>query len=317
MTASAVHEPRAWTGASIDRPEGWYERLPSRCLSLLDAKVRALRQQPRPITDVLLTDAERAACARDLRAAAHALEEGRGFVIVHGAAADEYSPTEMTALYWLVGQALGIPFAQNVQGVLLYDVRDTGQDLSQGARFSVTSYESSFHTDNSFGADVLDYVGLLCLQTARSGGVSQIVNGFTVYEELHARHPDALAVLCAPFHVDQRGGVRPGEAPTVLRPVIEMHHGDVLFRYLRYWIEAGHDKAAVPLTPAQRTALDTLDSVLARPELRIEFELRPGDMYFLNNRWLLHNRTAFEDHPEPERRRHLVRLWLQARPPAP
>ena len=40
--------------------------------------------------------------------------------------------------------------------------------------------------------------------------------------------------------------------------------------------------------------------------------LRPGDMFFSNNRWILHNRTAFEDHLEPERRRHYVRLWLKA-----
>jgi len=63
-----------------------------------------------------------------------------------------------------------------------------------------------------------------------------------------------------------------------------------------------------------RTALDVLDELLSRRDLRVEFDLKPGDMYFINNRWVLHNRTAFEDHPEPERRRHLVRLWLQATP---
>ena len=52
--------------------------------------------------------------------------------------------------------------------------------------------------------------------------------------------------------------------------------------------------------------------MLNRPALRAEFALEPGQVYFINNRWILHNRTAFEDHPEPERRRHLVRLWLEA-----
>lgn len=33
-------------------------------------------------------------------------------------------------------------------------------------------------------------------------------------------------------------------------------------------------------------------------------------MLVTNNRWILHNRTAFEDHAEPELRRHYVRLWL-------
>jgi hypothetical protein len=115
------------------------------------------------------------------------------------------------------------------------------------------------------------------------------------------------------FHVDRRGGVRGGEAPTARFPVFQNDAaGDALVvRYLRYWIEAGHEKVHQPLTPAQRHALDVLDRVLNRPELRVEFDLKPGDMYFINNRWTLHNRTAFEDHPDPERRRHLVRLWLK------
>src|SRR5207237_8136210 len=104
-----------------------------------------------------------------------------------------YSADEARAIYWLVGQVLGTPFPQNVQGTLLYDVRDTGQDVQYGARFSVTNAESSFHTDNSFGSEVLDYVGLLCLRPARSGGLSQVVSGLSVHNALRARHPEALA----------------------------------------------------------------------------------------------------------------------------
>jgi len=41
----------------------------------------------------------------------------------------------------------------------------------------------------------------------------------------------------------------------------------------------------------------------------IDFE--QGDIQFLHNHVILHTRTAFEDWPEPERRRHLLRLWLR------
>ncbi len=85
------------------------------------------------------------------------------------------------------------------------------------------------------------------------------------------------------------------------------------YRYLRYWIESGHEKIGQPLSDAQRKALDVLDDVANDPALRAEFALEPGDLFFINNRWILHNRTAFEDHAEPEQRRHLVRLWLRAR----
>ena len=114
-----------------------------------------------------------------------------------------------------MGQILGEPVTQNVAGERLYDVRDTGQSVSQGARFSVTNYESTFHTDASFEDDVVDYVGLLCLQTAKSGGLSQLVSGHSAAAELARTDPAAIQVLMQPFHVDRRGGVRPGETPIV------------------------------------------------------------------------------------------------------
>src|SRR2546421_312006 len=72
----------------------------------------------------------------------------------------------------------------------------------------------------SFFDGLVDYVGLLCLRPARSGGLSQLVDGRAAYEELSARRPEALAVLAQPFHVDRRGGLRPGEPPTARFPVL-------------------------------------------------------------------------------------------------
>jgi alpha-ketoglutarate-dependent taurine dioxygenase len=267
-----------------------------------------------PITGLRLDAGEKADLGAELAGARDELERGRGFVILDRLPVNRLDEREAIALYWLIGQLLGEPVAQNVQGTLLYDVRDSGQDVAKGARFSVTNYESSFHTDNSFGETVVDYVGLLCLKTARSGGVSQVVSGLAAVEVLRHEHPGALEALGRPFHVDRRGGVREGEMPTILRPVIELEGAEPLFRYLRYWIEAGHEKAGEPLSPDRRAALDRLDALLNRPALRAEFSLEPGQVYFINNRWILHNRTAFEDHPEPDRRRHLVRLWLEAGP---
>jgi alpha-ketoglutarate-dependent taurine dioxygenase len=312
MTTQTRSDPRAWRADSLDDPAAWRMPLSGPCLSALKRAVEDWRREPRPITEVRLPGPLHEVCRAELRPALEALETGRGFVILQGPPPEEMPPGEAALLYWLAGQALGRPFEQNVQGTLLYDVRDTGQDVAYGARFSVTNAESSFHTDNSFGASVLDYVGLLCLRTARSGGRSQLVSGWAVYEGLRRADPDALEALSRPFHFDRRGGVLPGEPPTARHPVVQRRGDDVLFRYLRYWIEAGHPRAGEPLTAGQVRALDALDGWLGRPELRAEFDLRPGDMWFINNRWLLHNRTAFEDHPDPERRRHLVRLWLQA-----
>jgi alpha-ketoglutarate-dependent taurine dioxygenase len=312
LSQPTTADPRAWTASTIDPSDAWYYPLPAACRSLIEATLRDLERQPRPLTEVRLSGEDRAAMAESLCPVLADLERGRGFAIVQGPDPAETSDLAANVAYWLVGQGLGEPFEQNVQGTLLYDVRDTGQNVAAGARFSVTNAESSFHTDNSFGETVLDYVGLLCLRTARSGGINQLVSGFPALDRLRAEEPSAVTLLEQRFHVDRRGGVLPGQSPTAQIPVIEERDEGLLYRYLRYWIEVGHQKAGEPLTSEQVRALDTFDAVLARPALRVEFALRPGEMLFINNRWLLHNRTAFEDHPEPERRRHLVRLWLRS-----
>lgn len=296
---------RAWNTASLTQIGSWtIEPDPD-----LEAAFDRIVTERHPTTSV--TALERRDLPRNtIREMLRRLEGDSGLVLLR-VSPERYRREELLVLYWLIGQALARPFAQNVEGTLLYDVRNTGKQLSEGARFSVTNYESSFHTDNSFGEEVLDYVGLLCLQAAKSGGVSQLVSGYSVYNVLQREYPEELAILCAPFHVDRRGGVKAGQEPTACFPVISWLGEEPHYRYLRYWIQVGHEKAGKPLTAAQVRALDTLDTVAQRPELRIEFTMRPGEMLFINNRWLLHNRTAFEDHEELEQRRHYVRLWLQ------
>lgn len=312
MVSQTSADSRVWSAKTVDEAKRWYIPLPNKLLTDLRAVV-ASAPPNKPITEIFLSGQQRAAWSEAVKPALRDLEDGRGFVIFDRLPLDQLLQREAVALYWLVGQLLGKPFAQNVQGTLLYDVRDTGQDVATGARFSVTSYESSFHTDNSFGDEILDYVGLLCLKTAKSGGISQNVSGFAAIETLRQEHPEVLEALLQPMHVDRRGGVREGESPTVLRPIATWDGSELILRYLRYWIEAGHEKVGQPLTADQRRALDVLDEVLKRPALRVEFSLEPGQMYFINNRWILHNRTAFDDYPELEQRRHLVRLWLRKR----
>ena len=46
-------------------------------------------------------------------------------------------------------------------------------------------------------------------------------------------------------------------------------------------------------------------------EFAVDIEFKAGDIQFLANQVTLHSRRAFEDWPEPHRRRHLLRLWLR------
>ena len=58
--------------------------------------------------------------------------------------------------------------------------------------------------------------------------------------------------------------------------------------------------------------MDLLDELAASDTFRLDMDFQPGDIQFLHNHQILHARTAYEDYPEPERKRHLLRLWLSA-----
>ncbi len=254
MLTRTVEVTREWRADTIDAPDTWYYVLPERTVSALHAFLRQGRNSE-TITDLRLPHDLRDTLTDDVRPIHAALEAGRGFAVITAGPMRDISPRDAQAVYWLVGQLLGEPCVQNVQGTLLYDVRDTGQDVRYGARFSVTNAESTFHTDSSFVPEVVDYVGLLCLNTAQSGGLSQLVSGRTVWKELRARDPGAAELLRQPFHFDRRGGVRPGEEPTVRFPIFAEKGPELLIRYLRYWIEVGHEKAQRPMNADQIRAL--------------------------------------------------------------
>ena len=65
-----------------------------------------------------------------------------------------------------------------------------------------------------------------------------------------------------------------------------------------------------PLSDAQNEALDMFDALADDPALNLEFALAPGDLLFVHNHTVLHDRTAYEEWEDPARRRHLLRLWL-------
>jgi hypothetical protein len=62
----------------------------------------------------------------------------------------------------------------------------------------------------------------------------------------------------------------------------------------------------------QSAALAAVESTANDPALYLDMEFRPGDMQLLKNSVILHKRTEYEDWDEPDRKRHLLRLWLAA-----
>lgn len=233
---------------------------------------------------------------------------GRGFVLLRGLPAERWTREQSTFAFWGLGRQFGDPVPQNAQGHLLGHVKDIGKDPENPThRVYQTSYRHLFHTDSC------DIVGLMCLRQAKSGGLSRIVSSTTLFNEVARRRPDLANVLASPFTVDRKGEVPAGKRPHYDMAIAHHHAGHLTMIYARDFIEAAQRFADAPrLSTAQIEAMDLLDELAEDPELYLDMDFEPGDIQFLHNHQILHARTAYEDHPEPERRRHLLRLWLSA-----
>ena len=199
-----------------------------------------------------------------------------------------------------MGVNLGQPVRQNPKGDLLGQVMNVGDINDKNTRVYQTNLYLPYHTDPS------DVVGLLCIRKAREGGLSSLVAVSSVYNALLTEYPEYLGLFYKQWFYAHLGEDLP--SPTSL---FAMHEGKLNFRYLRQYIELGHEVREAPLSAVEVEALDILDSVVHRPELRIDMMLEPGDIQFANNHLVLHSRTSFEDFDEVEKRRKLLRLWLK------
>ncbi len=235
------------------------------------------------------------------------LDAGYGVTRVSGM---EYRDRASASLLFLaVGAAMG--HVVETYG-RLYEVIDRGDSYKKKAiPVSQTRESTGVHTDSSRVGNVPDYVGLLCLQQGLSGGGSRVVSSVQVHEALRARHPRLLEVLYRDF---VRDVVTPDADRDVSQiaenrfPVFQFEQA-LTMRYMRYWIESGHRAVGLTLSHEEVAALDALDAELAKEEHVAQFTMVPGDMLWLANRVVAHDRDAYTD--DPERPRCLLRQWVR------
>ena len=297
----------AWIGADLARhSEEWIYPLSPAELAEIEANVVRLRG--RDLAGLGRADFSLPTLGSKLDGLRDEVLNGRGFVLIRGLPVEGRPIADSALAYWALGTRFGSPRSQNAMGHLLGHVTDLGLATSDpNVRTYQTTERQHFHTNSC------DIVGLLCLKTAKSGGLSSIVSSMAIYNEMAKRRPDLLARLFRPFATDRRGEVPVGEKPYFDMPVYNDYAGYLSAIYSGTYIRSAQRFAEVPrLTPEDIEALEMFDDLANDKELRLDMELRPGDMQFLHNHTCLHDRTAFVDWPEPERKRHLLRLWLAA-----
>jgi alpha-ketoglutarate-dependent taurine dioxygenase len=311
MLEQMVDAPVAWASETM-LPNDGLVNIDAACQRELDGAIKMIRANPLPTIALNPDDFDMPSCRAMMAGVKETLDGGTGFAILDALPTDTLEKDEAKALYWLLLSMLGQTVAQKWDGLLLYDVTDTGEKSApgKGVRGSKTNQGQTYHTDNAYNLPP-NYVSLLCLQTAKEGGLSGLFSFYTAHNILLKENPELLERLYEPFWFERHREHAPEDDLVSHKPMFE-YDGQTLGVSLGLSrIYDGY--ALVKETMDNRTAaaLKAVDEILERPGLGKTFTFSPGQIQIVNNRKLGHRRTGFTDWPDEDRRRHLVRIWVR------
>ena len=297
-----------WTAKDVADPTPWTELLSAAEVDELEAAVAHAFSVSDDFLRIGRAEFSLPTLGLRLKAIERELMDGRGFVLIRGLPRDRWSNDEMSMAYWGIGAHLGNPWPQNAKGHLLGDVTDHGKapgdPTSRGNEIGLVGLD--FHCDGS------DLVGLMCLQTGVSGGLSAVCNSVALHNRLVRERPDLAAELYEPQPFDYRGEQAPGKRGWYELPVFTEHGGRLFIRLIAAYIHASQRHADAPrLTAAALEALAWLHDAAEGGAYSVTMDFQPGDMQFINNYHVLHGREPYQDDRAAGKIRHLKRLWLE------
>ena len=298
--------PSAWVGRDLAQKTDWLVLLTPAHITELETAAAHYLSLGRDVGEITAQDFPLPTFGTRLAQLSDTLLQGRGFEVLRGLPVHTYTQEIAATIFCGIGAHLGRARSQNADGHILGHVRNIGADPNDpNARIYQTSARQTFHTDSA------DVVGLMCLREAQTGGMSLLVSVEAIANRMAAIRPDLLALLFEPIATDRRGEVPEGAAPFMLIPILSWHAGHLTVFYQRQYIESAQRFVDAPrLTDKHIEALDLFDSLANDPDLHLSMQLQAGDLQFVYNHSQLHDRTGFTDWPDPDKRRHLFRLWL-------
>jgi hypothetical protein len=298
--------PAAWYGPDMTDRDDWILKLTADDVAEIDAAVQAGIVREQDLVTLRETDFLLPGLSSRLHEARQAILHGRGFVLLRGWPGTTRSMLENAWAFCGIGAHLGESVSQNANGHILGHVTNLGMDFRDPTTRGYQTGEGlSFHTDAG------DVVGLLCVRPSRSGGLSRIASSTTVWNEVVRQRPDLARELLQDYPHARAGEIGKGQQSTFHVPVFQPCGDHMVCVLIPSYIAKAQAFEDVPrLRPEQKEALKFIYALASDPSNYLEMDFHPGDMQFLCNHTILHSRTAYEDWPELERRRHLLRLWL-------
>lgn len=237
------------------------------------------------------------------------LDKGAGFAVVRGIPLAGLSLEDIELLYAGVTSYLGTMINQDTRGTLIdrvYDQKKNYDDIS--VRGYTTNAQLTPHCDTG------DLVSLLCVRPAKSGGLNNISCSMAIHNELIKAWPEFLEPLYRGFFYNIRGNGPVGEYQDITRhrvPVFSYHNGMLSCRYNQKAILTAQELArSQALSELEQQAVNKVAELAMRDDIRFDVHLEAGDLAFLNNNTVLHNRDHFIDHEDETKKRLLLRQWI-------
>jgi gamma-butyrobetaine dioxygenase len=204
-----------------------------------------------------------------------------GFIIFQGVATQPEQVLKVASVFgWPRETNFGVTF--EVRSKPATEANDLGY----------TPVKLDPHTDNPYRSPVPGVQLLHCIANETSGGLSTLVDGYTVAEALHTRDPEAFRILST---TQVRFRFRDTDTELLSSAVpIELDAGGKV-RTIRFSPRLDY----VPLLPpdelaAYYRARQLFDHALRSEEFEIRFLLNQGDLVMFDNCRLLHGRTGFD-----------------------
>ena len=295
----------AWRGVELAAGGDWHVRLDDAEIDELLEATACATASGRPIAELTLADFPLQGMQRRIDAWRRELGSGRGFVLVSGVPVERLSRDEVERLFWCLGLHMGHPGAQNSFGDTLGHVVDTGED---GSDPFVRLYRTS--SDIAYHCDAADVVALLCLNPAKQGGASRIVSSVAVFDELMRRRSDLCERLFDPFRLDIRDA-NDHDLHFIEVPPCRFSEGTLrTFYHSDYFRSVVRHEEVPPFSDEELELMDLYETIANDPAFHLDMQLSRGDIQWVSNHVILHARTGYEDFEEPDRKRHLLRLWL-------
>jgi hypothetical protein len=232
------------------------------------------------------------------------LKDGLGITLLRGLPLADIELIDAAVIYWGIGRHIGVAMSNNPDGDMIGHIRDEGRDYDDpNHRGYQTNVTMDYHCDQT------DIVGLLVIQTAKSGGQSKVASSISVYNEFLFRRPDLVEVMAKPFCWTKHSEMNSDEKPYYESPIFNFLGGKLCVAFGPKHIEKGHLLDGAPeMTAMQAEGIQLMEEICE--DQHFQMILERGDIQFANNAVILHSRQSFEDWPEMERRRQLWRLWL-------